>query len=71
MRGGAFSSCREWGLLPSCGARASRGGFSCCRVQAVTEHTGFGSGSMQTQVLWHTGLVAAQNVESSLTRDQI
>ena len=27
-----FSSCREWGLPSGCGAR---GGFSCCRAQAV------------------------------------
>ena len=32
----AFSSCRERGLLSSCGAWAShRGGFSCCGAQAL------------------------------------
>ena len=32
----AFSSCREWGLLFSCGARASPwGGFSGCRAQGL------------------------------------
>ena len=32
----AFSSCREWGLLSSCHARASPcGGFSCYRAQAL------------------------------------
>ena len=31
----AFSSCSEWGLLSSCGTRASHcGGFSCCGAQA-------------------------------------
>ena len=31
-----FSSCGEWGLLASCGARASRfSGFSCCRPWAL------------------------------------
>ena len=34
----AFSSCGEWGLLSTGGARAShRGGFSCCRARAL-EH---------------------------------
>ena len=34
----AFSSCGEQGLLSGCGAPAShRGGFSCCRAQAL-EH---------------------------------
>ena len=32
----AFSSCGEWGLLFSCGARASHcGGFSCCGARAL------------------------------------
>ena len=32
----AFSSCRERGLLSSCGARASHcSGFSCCRTWAL------------------------------------
>ena len=32
----AFSSCREWGLLFSCGVWASHcSGFSCCRSQAL------------------------------------
>ena len=35
LRGG-FSSCREWGLLSSCGAWASGDSFSCCRVQALS-----------------------------------
>ena len=40
---GFFSSCREWGLLASCGAWASHcGGFSRCRAQAL-ECVGFGS----------------------------
>ena len=33
---GFFSGCREWGLLSSCGARASHcGGPSCCRARAL------------------------------------
>ena len=39
----AFSSCVEWELLPSCGARASHGsGFSGCGAGAL-EYTGFSS----------------------------
>ena len=39
----AFSSCRERGLLSSCGARASRcSGFSCCPAWAI-ERVGFSS----------------------------
>ena len=38
-----FSSCGKWGLLSSCGARASHcGDFSCCRVRALG-HDGFSS----------------------------
>ena len=31
----AFSSCSEWGLLSSCGAQASRSGFSSCGARAL------------------------------------
>ena len=38
-----FSSCRKWGLLPSCSAQASHcSGFSCCGAWALG-HTGFNS----------------------------
>ena len=30
-----LSSCGQQRLLSSCGVRASRGGFSCCRAQAL------------------------------------
>ena len=31
-----MGSCGEWGLLASCGVRASHwGGFSCCGAQAL------------------------------------
>ena len=44
----AFSSCREQGLLCSCGAQAFHcGGFSCCRTQAP---------GMQASVAAGTGL---------------
>ena len=33
---GLFSSCQKWGLLVSCGTKASHcGGFSCCRAEAL------------------------------------
>ena len=46
---GLFSSCREWGLLASCGVWASHcGGFSRCGAHTL---------GMWAQQLWHTGLV--------------
>ena len=49
--GQAFSSCSEWGLLSSCGVRASHcGGLSCCRAQAL-EHAGFSSWGVQAELL--------------------
>ena len=58
---GLFSSCGEWGLLSSCGARAShRGGFSCCREWALgvwaSVAVALGSGA-QAQELWCMGLI--------------
>ena len=51
----AFSNCGEWGLLCSCGSRASHcSGFSSRRAQA----------------LGHVGLAALMYVGSSRTRDQ-
>ena len=39
----AFPYCSEWGLLASCGERASHcGDVSCCRARAL-EHVGFSS----------------------------
>ena len=70
---GLFSSCRQWGLLSSCGVWASHcGGFSCCRVQVlgcVAQQLQFLSFRAQAQQLWHTGLVAPQHVGSSWIRD--
>ena len=44
---GLFSSCSEWELLSSCGARASHcGGFSC--GARALGHTGFSSYGTQT-----------------------
>ena len=59
---GLFSSCCEWGLLSSCGARASQGcGFSCCRARlqgmwasAVAAH-GLSSRGSWAQELWLVG----------------
>ena len=48
---GLFCSCREWGLLSICCARASHyAGFSCCRAQAL-EHSGYSSCSTQAPEL--------------------
>ena len=64
---GLFSSCGEWELLCSCGARAFPcGGFSCCRAR-VLGCSGFSRCSTWAQQLWPLGLVA---VESSWIRDQ-
>ena len=42
-----FSSCGKWGLLSSCGVRASHcSGFSCCRARALG-HTGFSCCDLQ------------------------
>ena len=57
----AFSGCSERGLLSSCGAQASRGGFSRCRTQAL---------GSRAQWLWRTGFVAPWHVGSSQTRDR-
>ena len=49
--GQAFSSCRERGLLSSCGVQASHGhGLSCFRAQAL-EHAGFSSWGVQAELL--------------------
>ena len=64
---GLFSSCGEWELLSSCGARAFPcGGFSCCRAR-VLGCSGFSRCSTWAQQLWPLGLVA---LESSWIRDQ-
>ena len=73
---GLFSSCREWGPVPSCSVQASyHGGISCGTW--APGHVGFSSFSMwaqklwlpgsraQAQQLWYTGLVALQHVGSS------
>ena len=39
---GFFCSCREWGLLSSCGTQASHCGGLSCGARAL-EHSGFGS----------------------------
>ena len=45
-----FSSCGEWGLLSSCGARASHcSGFSCGGVQALG-HVGFSDCGIRAQL---------------------
>ena len=57
----AFSSCREWGLLFSCGTQASHcSGFSCCGGQTL---------GMLASVVVAYGLVALQHVGYSQTRD--
>ena len=78
---GFFSSCREQGLLSSCGLRAFHcRNFSCCGAWALGL-TGFLSCSTwtqqlllmgaraQIQQLWHTGLVVPWHVESSQNRE--
>ena len=55
----AFTSCREQGLLSSCGVWASQGG-------GFAEQ---GSGHSRAQKLWLMGLVAPCHVGSSQTRD--
>ena len=58
----AFHSCGEWGLLSSSSAQAAhRGGFFCYRAQAL-EPVG--------SVVWCTGFIVPQHVESSQIRDQ-
>ena len=50
----ASSSCREWGLLFSCGAWASlSGGFSCCGAQAL----GRVGSVVAARGLWSSGSV--------------
>ena len=44
---GLFSSCSEWELLSSCGARASHCGGLSCGARTLG-HTGFGSYGTQT-----------------------
>ena len=72
-RAQAFSSCGEWGLLSSCGARTSHcGGFSCCGAQALGR-AGFSSCSLQAlehRFCSRVCLVALWHVGSSQTRDQ-
>ena len=70
----AFFSCREWGLLSSCGALASRrGGFSLqitgsrtCWLQSLQQ---MGSRANGPQKLWFVGLVVLWHMGSSQTRD--
>ena len=67
-------------LLTNCGAWVDCGGFSCCRAQAVGAQAsvvkahGLSSCGLWTLELrlelWHTGLVALWQIESSWTRDQ-
>ena len=77
----AFSSCREHGLLSSCGVQASYGDFSRCWAQALV-CTGLSSCGQQAQLLWllgsraraqelwRTGLVAPRHVGFSRIRDR-
>ena len=66
---GIFSACSEWGLLSSCGARASycmasllwSTGSSACGLQQLW-HVG---SRAQAQQLWCVGLVAPNHVGSS------
>ena len=52
---GLFSSCGEWGILSSCGVRASHcGGFSCCEAEPLGCR-GFRSCSPWAQQLWLPG----------------
>ena len=67
-------SCGKWGLLSSCGARASHFcDFSCCRAQASAVMTrGLSSrfpGSRAQAQLWCMGLVALPYVAPSQIRD--
>ena len=54
----------------------SVGGYSVAMLELLLQqntgsrHVGFSGYSMQVQQLWYTGLVAPQQVESSLTRDR-
>ena len=58
----AFHSCGEWGLLSSWRAQAALcGGFFCYRAQAL---------ELVGSVVWCTGLIVPQHVESSQIRDQ-
>ena len=65
----AVSSCTEWGLLSSCGARTSHySGFFCCRAWA--QWLGLSGSRTWAQWLWYMGFVALWHVGSSWIRDQ-
>lgn len=53
---GFFCSCREWGLLSSCGALASRRGDNSCGAWSL-ECACFSSCGVWIQQLWLLGLV--------------
>ena len=71
----AFSSRVEWGLLSSCGTRASHcDGFSCCEAWALgtqAQQMQLTGSRAPTQSLWCLGLITRQRVASSWIRDQI
>ena len=70
---GLFSSCSEWGLLCSCGARASHcPDFSRCRVQAPEQWASevVAPGLQSTDSAWRTGLTAPQHVGSSEAKER-
>ena len=66
---GLSSSCREWGLLSSCGE-----GLLITVAFLVMEHglvgAGFRTCSSSAPSLWCTGLVAPRHVGSSAIRNQ-
>ena len=65
---GLSSSCREWGLLSSCGE-----GLLITVAFLVTEHGLVGTGftcSSSAPSLWCRGLVAPRHVRSSAIRNQ-
>ena len=68
-----FSLVVETGGYSGCARASHCDGFSCCRARALG-HVGSAAGCLgsraQAQQLWGVGLVAAQHVESSETRDQ-
>ena len=70
----APSSCREWGLLSTCGARASHcAGFSLQSTSSrLVDPMSCASWALECglQLLWHTGLVVWQHMASSRTRDR-
>ena len=64
----------EWGLLSTCGVRAShRSGFACCRTQVLgTQPSVFAAHRLKStgSVFWWMGLVLPRHVGSSQIRDR-